>query len=100
MYRVNFIFLKTSRSFGSVGPEWHKMRQSTAKHTLRPKTVAEYTGILNGVSDLFVNRLRFLRNNEGSVAQLSSELSKWALECKWLILYIYMGIWLVFGLYL
>ncbi|XP_048734358.2 1,25-dihydroxyvitamin D(3) 24-hydroxylase, mitochondrial-like [Ostrea edulis] len=65
----------------SVGPEWHKMRQSTAKHTLRPKTVAEYTGILNGVSDLFVNRLRFLRNNEGSVAQLSSELSKWALEC-------------------
>lgn len=65
----------------SVGPEWHKLRQSLAKYTLRPKTVAEYTDVMNDVADIFVNRLRFLREKDGDVENLHSELQKWALEC-------------------
>lgn len=64
----------------AVGPEWHKMRQAISKLTLRPKTVPEYIDIMNDVSELFVNRVRFLRDNEGSVRNLPSELNKWALE--------------------
>lgn len=59
------------------------MRQSLAKYTLRPKTVAEYTDVMNDVADIFVNRLRFLREKDGDVENLHSELQKWALECKY-----------------
>nr|XP_022342408.1 1,25-dihydroxyvitamin D(3) 24-hydroxylase, mitochondrial-like [Crassostrea virginica] len=65
----------------AVGPEWYKARQSLSKIALRPKTVAEYTGIMNDVADIFVNRVRFLKGEDGSVENLQSEMEKWALEC-------------------
>lgn len=38
---------------------------------------------MNDVADIFVNRLRFLREKDGDVENLHSELQKWALECKY-----------------
>lgn len=38
---------------------------------------------MNDVADIFVNRLRFLREKDGNVENLHSELQKWALECKY-----------------
>lgn len=37
---------------------------------------------MNDVADIFVNRVRFLKGEDGSVENLQSEMEKWALECK------------------
>ncbi|XP_041357475.1 cytochrome P450 10-like [Gigantopelta aegis] len=65
----------------SQGEEWYKYRSAVNKKMMVPKTIAEYCGSLGEVSDDFVTRLNYIRDDVNhEVPQLEKEIFKWAME--------------------
>ncbi|XP_021365826.1 cytochrome P450 27C1-like [Mizuhopecten yessoensis] len=66
-----------------VGEEWKTARSVLSQRMLKPKVVSEYSGVMNEVSDAFMDRLRLLRdtsNQQGFIPGLVNELNKWSTE--------------------
>ncbi len=53
---------------------------------MRPQPVQQYTGVLNGVAEDMVTKIRHLRDGPGGEIGLSNmlinELYKWSMECE------------------
>ena len=63
------------------------MRRSLNKQLMRPQPVQQYTGVLNGVAEDMVARIRHLReatpDGEQVLCQtLVNEFYKWSMECE------------------
>ncbi|PVD33356.1 hypothetical protein C0Q70_04610 [Pomacea canaliculata] len=64
----------------SQGEVWHRLRSKTQGRLLKPKSVAAYLNIHNGVADDLVASIGRLRNTEGIIEDFLPELYKFAME--------------------
>ncbi|XP_035826030.1 cytochrome P450 27C1 [Aplysia californica] len=64
----------------SQGKEWQRMRRTLDKPILRPALFRRHVDSLSEVSSDFVDKLDTLRDVNGDVSNIQSELFKWSLE--------------------
>nr|KAG5711370.1 hypothetical protein BaRGS_006067 [Batillaria attramentaria] len=62
------------------GEEWYRLRSAVHQLMMRPKEVAAYLPMVDGVAMDFVQRLCDIMDKRGHVPDLAVEVSKWNLE--------------------
>uniref|UniRef100_T1JKS5 Cytochrome P450 n=1 Tax=Strigamia maritima TaxID=126957 RepID=T1JKS5_STRMM len=67
------------------GEKWYNTRVKVQQPMLKPQIVDKYIGKMHSVSEDFVARMKYLRDQNGEVPNYLNELYKWALESIGLI---------------
>ncbi|KAL4226163.1 hypothetical protein ACF0H5_014149 [Mactra antiquata] len=62
------------------GEEWYRLRSAVQQMMMRPKAVTVYLPAVTEVADAFIERLKQIMNDNGHVADLKNEISKWNVE--------------------
>ncbi len=78
-------------SFFSEGEQWRKVRRVLARKMGSPRAVDVYSEGINEVITDMIKRLRYVRDTtrhqDGLVPDLTNEMYKWSMECKFNIHY-------------
>lgn len=72
----------------SNGEEWYRLRAAVRHLMLKPRDVQHFLPAVHEVAQDFMKRFQQIRNKQGFVPDLATEIGKWSQECKLACVYL------------
>ena len=67
----------------SEGEEWQQLRSAVSRGILKPSALVSHVDSMHQVVLDFIDKMKISQRQDGVVADIETELYKWALECKY-----------------
>lgn len=87
-FNISLIFIKWNLFVTRNGEEWYRLRAAVRHLMLKPRDVQQFLPGVRAVAQDLMKRFQQIRDKQGFVPDLATEVGKWSQECELVCMFV------------